>query len=286
MPTISFFSLIQAFVLALIAGCDSLRSATAIRLRVAVRDNEDPPPVTAAEFSNAKPPEEISMPPEESVPDRRDLPPLPLPPLVNSKKSYPVPTKRLFVENNRESPPLPSIPQGEDSLVGDGPSNIEDKSVNPGPIFRLSHLAGEDDGSSSEAENTEEEFRVGGQIPPRVRAFKHATKTWERLKALLRRAAKLEEKQEEAAISESQKRLEAAMQVRNNDDAAEEEEKKLGKEGDVETESGESTGAEVESAEADSTQGVHIPTRGEVAAMAANRLQNAVDWRVSTDLPH
>ena len=38
----------------------------------AIRRADPPPPVTAVDMMNVRAPEEIAMPPEESVPDRRD----------------------------------------------------------------------------------------------------------------------------------------------------------------------------------------------------------------------
>jgi len=119
------------------------------------------------------------MPPEESVPERRDLPPLPLPPLVNSQKEYPVPAKRLFVEDARENPPLPVVPRGEEALAGGAAEEEENApdfhSARPDEaVFRLSHLAGEDEEAGSEGGEGD---RVG-LIPPRLRAFRRAQKSW------------------------------------------------------------------------------------------------------------
>ena len=251
----------------------ALGGARAARVR-------DDPPVSAADLLGARPPEEIVVPPEESVPERRDLPPLPLPPRVNSQKEYPVPAKRLFVEDRREPPPLPLMPRGEEMLVG-GPG--EDAApfhrVRPDEaVFRLSHLAGEDN-AGSEAE----EDRVGGTIPPRLRAFNQAQKTWRGIKDLLRSTAKLEEKEEDEAIAESRKRLEAALKA-GDEAAAQQEEKKLGSEEALETKnSGEGNEEDENTAKGEAGQGAKVPTRQEISAAAAQRIQEAVDMRILTD---
>ena len=226
------------------------------------------------------------MPPEESVPERRDLPPLPLPPKVNSQKEYPVQAKRLFVEDNREDPPLPIIPRGEeafaDAATDDAP---EFHHARPDEaVFRLSHLAGEE-GADPVAGD---EDRVGGLIPPRLRSFRHMQKSWGDIKHLLEEAAKVEENEEDEAIAESRKRLEAAL--KSGDTAAVTvEEKKLEDEkaveggGVAEAEGGEEGDEESGDEGAASEQGVHVPTRGEVSAASAQRIQDAVDRRISLD---
>ena len=259
----------------------------------AAHARDDPPPVSAADFLDTKPPEEIAMPPEESVPERRDLPPLPLPPLVNSQKEYPVPAKRLFVEDARENPPLPVVPRGEEALAGGAAEEEENApdfhSARPDEaVFRLSHLDGEDEEAGSEGGEGD---RVG-LIPPRLRAFRRAQKSWRGIKDLLQKTAKLEEKEEDEAIAESRKRLEAAL--KSGDEATiAEEENKLGSEGGQGGgggsgggEAGSEGGQEEGGAEGEaSDQGAQVPTRGEVAAAAAQRIQDAVDRRISMDSP-
>ena len=55
-------------------------------------------------------PEIIEEPPEETVPERRDAPPLPMPPLVHTENKFTQPPKRIFVQDTRTMPPLPSLP--------------------------------------------------------------------------------------------------------------------------------------------------------------------------------
>jgi len=53
--------------------------------------------------------------PAENAPDRRDSPPLPLPPLVKTNKRFFRPPPRTFVERSKGLPPLPEMPKGSPS---------------------------------------------------------------------------------------------------------------------------------------------------------------------------
>ena len=57
----------------------------------------------------------IPEPPTEDAPDRRDSPPLPLPPLVKPNKRFFRPPPRTFVEKSKGLPPLPLMPKGSPS---------------------------------------------------------------------------------------------------------------------------------------------------------------------------
>ena len=57
----------------------------------------------------------IPEPPTEDAPDRRDSPPLPLPPLVKPNKRFFRPPPRTFIEKSKGLPPLPLMPEGSPS---------------------------------------------------------------------------------------------------------------------------------------------------------------------------
>ena len=84
--------------------------------------------------SSSHVPEIIEEPPEETVPERRDAPPLPMPPLVRSDNKFDAPAKRIFVQNTRTMPPLPALPK--DTVV---PPYAAESSLAYDPKYRNLH---------------------------------------------------------------------------------------------------------------------------------------------------
>ena len=112
------------------------------------------------------------------MPERRDLPPLPLPPPCQQSEGVSCPGQAPVCgrQEGTASAALDAARRGDargraGRRCGAVPQSAAEA------VFRLSHLAGEDN-AGSEAEEDE----VGGTIPPRLRAFNQAQKTWRGIK--------------------------------------------------------------------------------------------------------
>jgi len=209
----------------------------------------------AEQSPNDVTPEILTEPPEESVPERRDAPPLPMAPLVDTDNVFHQPPKRIFVQNTRSLPPLPSLPsintQGAPQFAAPYPTASvargREKDAqynhkhNTHGWFRLKDplvLGDPDSNEEEETKNLKENPSALNPSEERERA--RDLHRYEEEKKLLRASAKLEQEHEEILVSQhgnKEKAEEVAEEVEldggvmENEEEEEEEENGAGSEG-------------------------------------------------------
>ena len=156
----------------------------------------------------------IDEPPEETVPERRDAPPLPMPPLVHTENSFDTPAKRIFVQATRTMPPLPALPAVTFDSVppyiqlssADSGNNVHNSQYkhthNTKHEFRLKNPLVEEENEERAANGNDDEKDASMEDYRSERQKERERIRFEDEKSLLRKSARLEAEHDEVLIRE------------------------------------------------------------------------------------